>query len=103
MHPLNNPRKWDINKIKLKEDPILLFSLASGKEKEFNLPCEWFDWFHNGIVFTEGTAEYVQAPSNGKIRFNEDLVHPTCPRHGHPAFLCYIDLYVTIVKILYTM
>jgi hypothetical protein len=41
-------------------------------------------------------AEHVRAPSNGKIRFNEDLVHPTRTRHGHPAFLCYIDLYVTI-------
>ncbi|DAD49273.1 TPA_asm: hypothetical protein HUJ06_031940 [Nelumbo nucifera] len=36
------------------------------------------------------------SPSNGKIKFNEDLVHPTRTRHGHPAFLCYIDLYVTI-------
>ena len=34
--------------------------------------------------------------SNGKRKFNEDLVHPTRTRHGHPAFLCYIDLYVTI-------
>ncbi|MCD9641175.1 Rpoc2p [Datura stramonium] len=24
-----------------------------------------------------GTAEHVRAPSNGKIKFNEDLVHPT--------------------------
>nr|YP_010216738.1 RNA polymerase beta'' subunit [Stachyurus yunnanensis]UBS93902.1 RNA polymerase beta'' subunit [Stachyurus yunnanensis] len=52
--------------------------------------------FHTGGVFTGGTAEYVRAPSNGKIKFNEDLVHPTRTRHGHPAFLCYIDLYVTI-------
>nr|UWV18816.1 RNA polymerase beta'' subunit [Hebestigma cubense var. cubense] len=52
--------------------------------------------FHTGGVFTGGTAEYVRAPSNGKIQFNEDLVHPTRTRHGHPAFLCYIDLYVTI-------
>lgn len=43
-----------------------------------------------------GTAEHVRAPFNGKIKFNEDLVHPTRTRHGHPAFLCYIDLYVTI-------
>ncbi|GJT02435.1 DNA-directed RNA polymerase subunit beta' [Tanacetum coccineum] len=34
-----------------------------------------------------GTAEHVRAPSNGKIKFNEDLVHPTRTRHGHPAFL----------------
>ncbi|KAK9907901.1 hypothetical protein M0R45_002786 [Rubus argutus] len=48
--------------------------------------------FHTGGVFTGGTAEHVRAPSNGKIKFNEDLVHPTRTRHGHPAFLCYIDL-----------
>nr|YP_011031356.1 RNA polymerase beta'' subunit [Warburgia ugandensis]WQT73263.1 RNA polymerase beta'' subunit [Warburgia ugandensis] len=52
--------------------------------------------FHTGGVFTGGTAEQVRAPSNGKIKFNEDLVHPTRTRHGHPAFLCNIDLYVTI-------
>nr|UFY98276.1 RNA polymerase beta'' subunit [Berberis diaphana] len=52
--------------------------------------------FHTGGVFTGGTAEHVRAPSNGKIKFNEDLVQPTRTRHGHPAFLCYIDLYVTI-------
>nr|YP_010169710.1 RNA polymerase beta'' subunit [Vigna subterranea]QRZ59531.1 RNA polymerase beta'' subunit [Vigna subterranea] len=52
--------------------------------------------FHTGGVFTGGTAEQVRAPYNGKIKFNEDLVHPTRTRHGHPAFLCYIDLYVSI-------
>nr|ATG83073.1 RNA polymerase beta'' subunit [Colocasia esculenta] len=52
--------------------------------------------FHTGGVFTGGTAEHVRAPFNGKIKFNEDLVHPTRTRHGHPAFLCSIDLYVTI-------
>nr|ABV65712.1 RNA polymerase beta'' subunit [Gonopterodendron arboreum] len=52
--------------------------------------------FHTGGVFTGGTAEHVRAPSNGKIQFNEDLVHPTRTRHGHPAFICDIDLYVTI-------
>nr|YP_010489864.1 RNA polymerase beta'' subunit [Koenigia forrestii]YP_010598588.1 RNA polymerase beta'' subunit [Koenigia nummulariifolia]UWM11504.1 RNA polymerase beta'' subunit [Koenigia forrestii]UZC53725.1 RNA polymerase beta'' subunit [Koenigia forrestii]UZP14504.1 RNA polymerase beta'' subunit [Koenigia forrestii]WAL02622.1 RNA polymerase beta'' subunit [Koenigia nummulariifolia] len=52
--------------------------------------------FHTGGVFTGGTAEHVRAPSNGKIKFNEDLVHPTRTRHGHPAFLCDIDLAVTI-------
>nr|QUB02247.1 RNA polymerase beta' subunit [Murdannia edulis] len=52
--------------------------------------------FHTGGVFTGGIAEHVRAPSNGKIKFNEDLVHPTRTRHGHPAFLCCIDLYVTI-------
>nr|YP_009938791.1 RNA polymerase beta'' subunit [Mitreola yangchunensis]QNV47024.1 RNA polymerase beta'' subunit [Mitreola yangchunensis] len=52
--------------------------------------------FHTGGVFTGGTAEHVRAPSNGKIKFNEDLVYPTRTRHGHPAFLCSIDLSVTI-------
>ncbi|KAK3012270.1 hypothetical protein RJ639_012181, partial [Escallonia herrerae] len=52
--------------------------------------------FHNGGVFTGGTAEYVRAPSNEKIKFNKDLVHLTRTRHGHPAFLCTINLYVTI-------
>nr|YP_010516490.1 RNA polymerase beta'' subunit [Helwingia japonica]UXL88665.1 RNA polymerase beta'' subunit [Helwingia japonica] len=52
--------------------------------------------FHTGGVFTGGTAEQVRAPSNGKIKFNEDLVQPTRTRHGHPAFLCSIDLYVTL-------
>ncbi|KAL8255196.1 hypothetical protein R6Q59_033417 [Mikania micrantha] len=52
--------------------------------------------FHTGGVFTGGTAEHVRAPSNGKIKFNEDLVHPTRTRHGHPAFLCSRDFYVTI-------
>nr|YP_009590485.1 RNA polymerase beta' subunit [Camellia renshanxiangiae]QBM10585.1 RNA polymerase beta' subunit [Camellia renshanxiangiae] len=52
--------------------------------------------FHTGGVFTGGTAEHVRAPSNGKIKLNENLVHPTRTRHGHPAFLCSIDLYVTI-------
>nr|BBB03177.1 DNA-directed RNA polymerase beta'' chain [Neuwiedia zollingeri var. singapureana] len=52
--------------------------------------------FHTGGVFTGGIAEHVRAPSNGKIKFDEDLVHPTRTRHGHPAFLCSIDLYVTI-------
>ncbi|KAL5080317.1 hypothetical protein RYX36_008738 [Vicia faba] len=52
--------------------------------------------FHTGGVFTGDTAEYVRVPSNGKIKFNEDLVHPTQTRHGYPAFICNIDLYVTI-------
>nr|YP_010474841.1 RNA polymerase beta'' subunit [Corydalis decumbens]UVH69128.1 RNA polymerase beta'' subunit [Corydalis decumbens] len=52
--------------------------------------------FHTGGVFTGGTAEQIRAPSNGKIQFNEEFVHPTRTRHGHPAFLCYLDLAVTI-------
>nr|ATL61740.1 RNA polymerase beta'' subunit [Gaertnera phyllostachya] len=52
--------------------------------------------FHTGGVFTGGTAEHVRTLYNGKIKFNKDLVHPTRTRHGHPAFLCSMDLYVTI-------
>nr|YP_010618151.1 RNA polymerase beta'' subunit [Sansevieria trifasciata]AEX94835.1 RNA polymerase beta' subunit [Sansevieria trifasciata]QNV48609.1 RNA polymerase beta'' subunit [Sansevieria trifasciata var. laurentii]WAW83263.1 RNA polymerase beta'' subunit [Sansevieria trifasciata] len=52
--------------------------------------------FHTGGVFTGGTAEHVRAPANGKIKFNEYLVHPIRTRHGHPAFLCSINLYVII-------
>nr|YP_010121554.1 RNA polymerase beta'' subunit [Pinguicula alpina]QRE78584.1 RNA polymerase beta'' subunit [Pinguicula alpina] len=52
--------------------------------------------FHTGGVFTGGTAEHVRAPSNGKIKFNADLVHPTRTRHGHPAFLCSLNLLVTV-------
>nr|YP_010692401.1 RNA polymerase beta'' subunit [Juncus validus]UZM11363.1 RNA polymerase beta'' subunit [Juncus validus] len=52
--------------------------------------------FHTGGVFTGGTAEYVRAPFRGKIKFNQDFVHPTRTRYGHPAFLCPIDFYVTI-------
>nr|WOC92018.1 RNA polymerase beta'' subunit [Utricularia simulans] len=52
--------------------------------------------FHTGGVFTGGTAEHVRAPSNGKIKFNTDFVHPTRTRHGHPAFLCSLNLLVTV-------
>nr|AQS79774.1 RNA polymerase beta' subunit [Utricularia foliosa] len=52
--------------------------------------------FHTGGVFTGGTAEHVRAPSNGKIKFNTDFVHPTRTRHGHPAFLCSLNVLVTI-------
>nr|YP_009138248.1 RNA polymerase beta' subunit [Erodium chrysanthum]ACH47337.1 RNA polymerase beta subunit [Erodium chrysanthum]AIA81381.1 RNA polymerase beta' subunit [Erodium chrysanthum] len=52
--------------------------------------------FHTGGVFTGGTAEHVRAPVNGKIQFNEHLVHPARTRHGQPAFLCSIDFDVTI-------
>ncbi|KAJ8422290.1 hypothetical protein Cgig2_028251 [Carnegiea gigantea] len=52
--------------------------------------------FHTSGVFTGRTAEHVRAPSNGKIKFNEDLVHPTSTHYGPPAFLYYIGLYVTI-------
>ena len=52
--------------------------------------------FHTGGVFTGGTAQHIRTPFHGKIKFNEDLLHPTRTRHGHPAFLCSTDFYVTI-------
>jgi DNA-directed RNA polymerase subunit beta' len=52
--------------------------------------------FHTGGVFTGGIADLVRSPSNGKIQFNEDLVHPTRTHHGQPTFLRYIDLPITI-------
>nr|YP_009975416.1 RNA polymerase beta'' subunit [Drypetes lateriflora]QNK04757.1 RNA polymerase beta'' subunit [Drypetes lateriflora] len=52
--------------------------------------------FHTGGVFTGDSAKYIRAPLNGKIKFNKDSVHPIRTRHGHPGFLCYLDLYVTI-------
>nr|YP_010247262.1 RNA polymerase beta' subunit-2 [Marathrum capillaceum]UFO89695.1 RNA polymerase beta' subunit-2 [Marathrum capillaceum] len=53
--------------------------------------------FHTGGVFTGGIADHVRAPSNGKIKFNnEELVQPTRTRQGHPAFLCSINLNLTI-------
>ncbi|KAI4302079.1 hypothetical protein L6164_035294 [Bauhinia variegata] len=47
--------------------------------------------FHTGGVFTGGTAEHVRAPSNGKIKFNEDLVHPTRTRHARGGREGYIS------------
>ncbi|GFQ08307.1 DNA-directed RNA polymerase subunit beta'' [Phtheirospermum japonicum] len=38
----------------------------------------------------------MRAPSNGKIKFNEDQVHLTRTRYRHCAFRCSINLYVTI-------
>ncbi|KAF3658826.1 hypothetical protein FXO38_12977 [Capsicum annuum] len=52
--------------------------------------------FHTRGIFTGVTIEYVWVPSNGNIKFNKDLVHPTHTHHGNPIFLCFIDLYVTI-------
>ncbi|KAL0925499.1 hypothetical protein M5K25_003838 [Dendrobium thyrsiflorum] len=39
------------------------------------LMVTWSSW--EKPVFTGGTAEHVRAPSNGKIKFDEDLVHIT--------------------------
>ena len=52
--------------------------------------------FHTGGVFTGDIAEHIRAPFNGKIEFNENLVHPTRTRNGHPAYLCHNNLSITI-------
>jgi hypothetical protein len=52
--------------------------------------------FHTGGVFTGDIAEHIRAPFTGKIEFNENLVSPTRTRHGHPAYICYNSLDVTI-------
>nr|YP_010939113.1 RNA polymerase beta'' subunit [Aleuritopteris squamosa]WLF85389.1 RNA polymerase beta'' subunit [Aleuritopteris squamosa] len=48
--------------------------------------------FHTGGVFTGDIAEYVRIPFNGLINSDENLVHPTRTRHGHPAWMCQNDL-----------
>lgn len=48
--------------------------------------------FHTGGVFTGDIAEYIRVPFNGLINFDENLVHPTRTRHGHPAWMCQNDL-----------
>nr|QYB22620.1 RNA polymerase beta'' subunit [Prumnopitys amara] len=53
--------------------------------------------FHTGGVFTGDITEQVRAPFNGKIKCNENLIFPTRTRHGHPAYICYNNLSVTIV------
>nr|BBF91223.1 RNA polymerase beta subunit-2 [Prumnopitys andina] len=53
--------------------------------------------FHTGGVFTGDITEQVRAPFNGKIQCNENLIFPTRTRHGHPAYICYNNLSVTIV------
>nr|YP_008082402.1 RNA polymerase beta subunit-2 [Taiwania flousiana]AGL11248.1 RNA polymerase beta subunit-2 [Taiwania flousiana] len=52
--------------------------------------------FHTGGVFTGDIAEHLRAPFTGKMEFNENLVHPTRTRHGHPAYICHNSLDVTI-------
>ncbi|GFP87207.1 DNA-directed RNA polymerase subunit beta'' [Phtheirospermum japonicum] len=45
-----------------------------------------------------GYCKTHASPSNGKIKFNEDLVHSIRARQGHHVFLCSINLYITIVS-----
>jgi DNA-directed RNA polymerase subunit beta' len=52
--------------------------------------------FHTSGVFIGGTIEHVQAPSNGKTKFNKGLVHPISTCHEHLVFLYSMNLYVII-------
>nr|YP_010194377.1 RNA polymerase beta'' subunit [Pallavicinia lyellii]QZZ24653.1 RNA polymerase beta'' subunit [Pallavicinia lyellii] len=52
--------------------------------------------FHTGGVFTGDIAEHIRTSFNGIIKFNESLVHPTRTRHGHPAWICYTNLFLTV-------
>nr|YP_009694145.1 RNA polymerase beta subunit [Christensenia aesculifolia]QEI60320.1 RNA polymerase beta subunit [Christensenia aesculifolia] len=52
--------------------------------------------FHTGGVFTGDIAEHIRTPSNGIIKFNENLVYATRTRHGHPAWLCQDNLPVSV-------
>jgi DNA-directed RNA polymerase subunit beta' len=41
-------------------------------------------------------AKHVQTPFNGIIKFNTNVVYPTCTHHKHPAWICHNDLSVSI-------
>jgi DNA-directed RNA polymerase subunit beta' len=52
--------------------------------------------FHTGGVFTGDIAEHVRTPFNGIIKFDENFINPTRTRHGHPAWICHTNLFLTI-------
>jgi DNA-directed RNA polymerase subunit beta' len=52
--------------------------------------------FHTGGVFTGDIAEHVRTPLNGIIKFDEHLIYPTRTRHGHPAWMCNTNLFLSI-------
>jgi DNA-directed RNA polymerase subunit beta' len=52
--------------------------------------------FHTGGVFTGDIAEHVRTPFNGIIKFDEDFICPTRTRHGHPAWVCHTNLFLSI-------
>jgi DNA-directed RNA polymerase subunit beta' len=52
--------------------------------------------FHTGGVFTGDIAEHVRAPLNGIINFDENFIYPTRTRHGHPAWMCNTNLFISI-------
>ncbi|KAJ8435772.1 hypothetical protein Cgig2_019191 [Carnegiea gigantea] len=98
-HPKSSYRGWTCQSIHNLSNPTNIHSHSFdflSRTRLGSVDYLTLRTFHTGGVFTGGTAEHVRAPSNGKRKFNEDLVHPTRTRYGHPALLCYIDLYVTI-------
>ena len=52
--------------------------------------------FHTGGVFTGDIAEHVRTPFNGIINFDENFIYPTRTRHGHPAWMCNTNLFLSI-------
>nr|QWW93256.1 RNA polymerase beta'' subunit [Hattoria yakushimensis] len=52
--------------------------------------------FHTGGVFTGDIAEHVRTPFNGIIKFDENFIYPTRTRHGHPAWMCNTNLFLSI-------
>ena len=52
--------------------------------------------FHTGGVFTGDIAEHVRTPFNGIIKFDKNLIYPTRTRHGHPAWMCNTNLFLSI-------
>nr|YP_010892609.1 RNA polymerase beta'' subunit [Pleurozia subinflata]URH13426.1 RNA polymerase beta'' subunit [Pleurozia subinflata] len=52
--------------------------------------------FHTGGVFAGDIAEHVRTPFNGIIKFDESFVYPTRTRHGHPAWICHTNLFLSI-------
>nr|YP_009032814.1 RNA polymerase beta' subunit [Osmundastrum cinnamomeum]AHA59547.1 RNA polymerase beta' subunit [Osmundastrum cinnamomeum] len=51
---------------------------------------------HTGGVSTGDIAEHVRTPFSGLINFDEDSVHPTRTRHGHPAWICQDNLPISL-------
>nr|YP_007026119.1 RNA polymerase beta' subunit [Apopellia endiviifolia]AFU88829.1 RNA polymerase beta' subunit [Apopellia endiviifolia] len=52
--------------------------------------------FHTGGVFTGDIAEHIRTPFNGIIKFDESFVYPTRTRHGHPAWICHTNLFLSV-------
>ncbi|MBA0671528.1 hypothetical protein Goklo_024112 [Gossypium klotzschianum] len=74
------PHSW--RPVELEEAVGIIVGQSIG-EPRMQLPLRNF---YTGGVFIGGIAEHVRAPFNGKIKFNEDLAHPTRTCHGHLAF-----------------